>query len=232
MNEGLLQGDEADISKMSYAVLPDIRRRYRVLPSGSALGRGNGPLLVSAKALSKKEMTGLCVAVPGKYTTASLLLRKFFPGIGCTRECLFSDVADAVLKGETEAGVLIHEGRFTYEEKGLNLVADLGREWETSCGLPLPLGGIVVSRRLPEDVQRKAGRVLRRSIEYALEHPSVSYDFVKRYAQEMDDDVIDRHIGLFVNHYSLDLGEEGRQAVQTLLSERMKADAFADVFVG
>ena len=138
----------SDISKISYAVLPMIRNDYQVLDSGSALGRGNGPLLVSRHALQPSELQGVRIAVPGLHTTAHLLLKRLFPGVGPCTPHLFSDIAPIVARGDFEAGVLIHEGRFTYTSYGLQRVADLGLLWEQTTALPLPLGAIVVSRKL------------------------------------------------------------------------------------
>ena len=141
------------------------------------------------------------------------------------RVYLFSDVADAVMSDECDAGVLIHEGRFTYREKGLRLVADLGEEWETKTGLPLPLGAIAGSRRFDRQTQRKIDRVLRRSVEFAFAEPSASAEFVRGYAQELSEEVTRRHIELFVNEYSVDLGAEGKKAVCALL-ERKEEEIF------
>lgn len=216
LNQEALQGTP-HISKLSYAVVPRVSDRYQVLNSGSALGRGNGPLLVSRHKLYPDELGDVCVAIPGEYTTANRLLSVIFPEISRRRVYLFSDVADAVMSDECDAGVLIHEGRFTYRKKGLQLVADLGEEWEKRTGLPLPLGAIVVSRELDPALRHTIDRVLRRSVTYAMAHPQASAEFVREHAQELDDEVMRSHIELFVNAYSVDLGEEGRRAVMRLL---------------
>ena len=223
LNRLALSG-EADITKCSYAVVPQIIDEYQILNSGSALGRGNGPLLVSKRPLDRNGLSGLTVAIPGERTTANLLLKSLFPEMQDKREMLFSEVIPAVVAGKADAGVLIHEGRFVYREKGLSLVADLGMEWETRYGLPLPLGAIAVRRSLPEELKRKMDRLLSRSVGYAFENPDESRAFIKRYAKELDDDVIRSHIDLFVNSYSLDLGEEGRKAVARLIGDSMPAD--------
>ncbi len=206
-----------DISKISYAIVPQICDKYKLLNSGSALGRGNGPLLVSKYKIYPDEMSDVKVAIPGIHTTANLLMEKIFPVVKEKNVYLFSDIADAVLDGECDAGVLIHEGRFTYKKKGLRLIADLGIEWEKQTSLPLPLGAIAVSRRLDKATQEKIDRVVRRSVEYAFAHPAVSAPFIKEYAQELSEEVTAQHIELFVNNFSIDLGEEGRKAVRTLL---------------
>lgn len=212
LNAGVMQG-VPDVSKISCAVLPAISERYRLLDSGAALGRGNGPLLVRRKG----EQGALRhIAVPGEHTTANALVARLFPEIEQRTPMLFSEIAATVERGEFDGGVLIHEGRFVYERRNLELVTDLGLEWEARTSLPLPLGGIVVRRDLPCEVQQKVERVLRRSIEYAFSNPMTSREFVKQHAQELEDDVIDKHIALFVNDFSLSLGEEGRAAMRTL----------------
>lgn len=212
LNAGVMQS-VPDVSKISCAVLPAISERYRLLDNGAALGRGNGPLLVRRKG----EQGALRhIAVPGEHTTANALVARLFPEIEQRTPMLFSEIAAAVERGEFDGGVLIHEGRFVYERRNLELVADLGLEWEARTSLPLPLGGIVVRRDLPCEVQQKVERVLRRSIEYAFSNPMTSREFVKQHAQELEDDVIDKHIALFVNDFSLSLGEEGRVAMRTL----------------
>lgn len=209
-------GGVSDVSKVSCAVLPEIAYAYRILDSGSALGRGNGPLLVGRAGVKDSGSGGLKVAVPGFRTTANLLISRLFPHITDKNEVLFSQIAESVASGRYDAGVLIHEGRFTYRKHGLELLADLGAEWERVTGLPLPLGSIVVSRRLPEEVQAAVGELLRESIRYALANPAASADFVKSHAQEMDDDVIRSHIGMFVNDFSISLGADGRRAIKKL----------------
>ena len=203
-----------DVSKISCAVLPAITHNYRVLSSGAALGRGNGPLLVRRKGESGPLRR---VAVPGKHTTANALIGRLFPEIEERVPMLFSRIAEAVERGDFDAGVLIHEGRFVYERRNLELVADLGVEWERQTSLPLPLGAIVVRRELSEEVAERVDRVLRRSIEFAFANPMLSRDYVKQHAQEMEDDVIDKHIALFVNQYSLSLSDEGRAAIEQLV---------------
>lgn len=214
--EELNHGVEAlgpDISKISCAVLPAIKQHYRLLDSGAALGRGNGPLLVRRKG-DKGAIKHLLV--PGVHTTANALVGRLFPQIEYREPMLFSKIAEAVERGDADAGVLIHEGRFVYERRNLELVADLGIEWERQTDLPLPLGGIVIRRELGDDVRHKVERVLRRSIEYAFDNPLLSRDYIKAHAQEMEDDVIEKHIALFVNNFSLSLGEQGRRAITLL----------------
>lgn len=219
LNQAAL-GRKADITKCSTALLPYILERYSLLDSGSALGRGNGPLLVRR---SGDKTPIRHVAVPGLYTTANSLINRLFPMIMKRTPMLFSEIAEAVEFGHFDAGVLIHEGRFVYERRNLELVADLGLEWERRMELPLPLGSIVVARDLGNDVAEKFDRLLRRSIEYAFAHPEASREFIKAHAQELDDEVIDKHIALFVNDFSLSLGEEGRRAVEQLTGIQLEA---------
>ena len=192
LNRGV-QAGEADVSKISCAVLPAVADRYALLDSGAALGRGNGPLLVR-RAGDRSPIRR--VAVPGVHTTANALMMRLFPRITERTPLLFSQIAAAVERGDFDAGVLIHEGRFVYR--------------------PLPLGGIAAKRSLPEAVRRQVETLIRQSIEYAFAHPEASRAYIKEHAQELDDAVIDAHIALFVNDYSLSLGDEGRRAVEAL----------------
>lgn len=212
LNRGA-QAGRADISKISCAALPAIADRYELLDSGAALGRGNGPLLVRRTGDISPIRR---IAVPGLHTTANALIEKLFPEITERTPILFSEIAAAVEQGSFDAGVLIHEGRFVYRERNLEQVADLGLLWEQKTGLPLPLGGIVASRSLPEAIRRQVESLLRKSIDHAFAHPAVSRTYVKMHAQELDDAVIDSHIALFVNEFSRTLGNEGRRAIEAL----------------
>jgi len=203
---------DPEVCKISYRLLSEIFDRYRLLPCGSALGFGNGPLLVAREPLAAIT-SNTRIATPGIHTTASFLLRFAYPQAVNTTPILFSEISGALLRNEFDAGVLIHEGRFVYQEQGLHLVADLGKCWEERTGLPIPLGGIVVSRKVPEEIQHKVARILHRSILHAMEHPSDSWEYVQSNARELDAHVIQSHINLFVNEYTLDLGALGRKAV-------------------
>ena len=213
LNARVMQG-VPHVSKISAAVLPLIAGKYRVLDCGAALGRGNGPLLVRRRGDSTPIRR---VAVPGLHTTAAMLMRRLFPEITDATPLLFSEIAEAVERGDFDAGVLIHEGRFVYAQRNLELAADLGALWEQRTGLPLPLGLIVVRRDLPAEVQELVERTLHRSIEFAFANPRVSRDYVKSHARELDDEVIDKHIAMFVYDFSLSLGDEGRRAVNMLI---------------
>ena len=188
-----------------------------LLGAGSALGRGCGPLVISKRPIRVEELAAgrLRVAVPGLYTTANFLFSLAFPNARDKSWLIFSDIESAVLRGDYDAGVIIHENRFTYEDKGLVKVADLGEFWEQETGALIPLGGIVIRRSLSDEVKHALNRVVRRSIEYAFAHPDVSLPYVRAHAQEMSEAVMYRHIELYVNEYSLDLGAEGRAAVRT-----------------
>ena len=206
-------GSLSDISKISCAILPKIDSHYLLCDSGAALGRGNGPLLVRPEGSAG---TLRSVAVPGLNTTAAALLRRFYPDVEIVTPILFSDIAEAVERGDFDAGILIHEGRFVYQQRNLELVADLGALWENSTSLPLPLGGIVIRKSLPSDVVERFEKVLKRSVEYAFANPMTSRNYIKEHAQELDDTVIESHISLFVNEFSLSLGDVGRRAVLEL----------------
>lgn len=217
LNKGVLRG-EPDISKISYSVYPQIADRYVLLDSGSALGRGNGQLLVR-RAGERSPIRR--VASPGLNTTANALLVRYFPNVEAVEPMLFSEIAEAVERGEVDAGVLIHEGRFVYERRQLELVADLGQLWEQETGMPLPLGAIVAKRELGSEQIAAFEQLLAESVRYAMAHPAASREFVKEHAQELEDEVIDKHIALFVNDFTISLGDEGRRAVECLTSVRV-----------
>ncbi len=202
-----------DITKLSYHAFAYLTDRYNLLDAGSALGNNCGPLLVACQPLSAEAIAAGPVAIPGKMTTANFLLSLAFPAAKNKVETLFSSIEDAVLDGKAVAGLIIHENRFTYQQKGLVKLIDLGEYWESTTGLPIPLGGIVVRNTLPAEVQRKVNRVLRRSVEYAFAHPEAVMPFVRAHAQAMDDLVMQAHIDLYVTHYTLDLGVPGRSAI-------------------
>jgi 1,4-dihydroxy-6-naphthoate synthase len=213
-----------DITKLSYHAYAYCANRYVLLDAGSALGRNCGPLLISKRPIAKEDVAagGLKIAIPGKYTTANFLLGLAFPAARDRTELLFSEIEPALAADRFDAGLIIHENRFTYEAKGLRKIIDLGEFWEEQTGAPIPLGGIVIRRSLPDEVKRRVNRVLRRSVEYAFAHRQASLPFVREHAHEMSEDVIYRHIDLYVNEYSVDLGAEGRRAVE-LLFDRARA---------
>lgn len=200
LNERAERG-EAEVTKVSTAAYGRLRDRYVLLRAGGAAGYGVGPIIV---ARSAREVGGR-VAIPGERTTAALLLRLL--GRFDTVPMRFDQIEDAVLKGEVECGVLIHEGRFTYQARGLTLIADLGAAWEQRMQCPLPLAGIAIRRDLAPAMATLMDRALRLSVEYAFAHPEASRGYVAAHAQEMDPDVMARHIRLYVNEYTLALDE-------------------------
>lgn len=207
-----------DVTKLSFHAYAYCADQYVLLDAGSALGRGCGPLLISKRAITQEEAAagGLRIAIPGRYTTANFLLGFAFPQARDRTELVFSDIEPAVADRRFDAGLIIHENRFTYAAKGLRKIVDLGEHWEAATGAPIPLGGIVIRRALPEDVKHAVNRVLRRSVEYAFAHREASLPYVRAHAQEMSEAVMYQHIDLYVNDYSVDLGAEGRRAVQVL----------------
>lgn len=215
LNQKALKG-LLDITKLSYHAYAHLTDKYVLLDAGSALGRNCGPLLIAKRPLTKAEIADGPIAIPGRLTTANFLLSLAYPRAQNKQEFLFSDIEQAVLKEEVVAGLIIHENRFTYQEKGLVKIQDLGEFWEGSTGHPIPLGGIVAHRRLANETRQKINRVLARSVAYALEQPSATRDYVRAHAQEMDEAVMYAHIGLYVNDFTKDLGTEGRAAVRAL----------------
>ena len=224
LNAAALAG-AAQVTKLSYHAFAYCIDRYVLLDAGSALGRGCGPLLIARRPIAADEVArgDLRIAIPGKYTTANFLLGLAFPRARNTTEMLFSDIESAVADRRVDAGVIIHENRFTYESKGLRKIVDLGEFWERETGAPIPLGGIVAGRELPDDVKRSVNRLIRRSVEYAFAHRDTSLPFVRAHAQEMSEEVMYRHIDLYVNEFSIDLGAEGRRAVRTLFDRARAA---------
>jgi 1,4-dihydroxy-6-naphthoate synthase len=207
---------DLDITKMSYYAYAYAAQNYLILDSGSALGHRNGPLLISKKKIDPSEISGARIAIPGKYTTANMLFSIAWPDAQNKTEYLFSDIERAILNDEVDAGLIIHETRFTYNKKGLLKVADMGEYWEKLTGLPIPLGTIVINRRVPAQTALKVNRIIRRSLEYAYHDSIASYDFVVSNAKEMDSAVMNNHIKLFVNKFTLNLGKEGRKAITEL----------------
>ena len=212
---------EADVTKLSYHAYAYCISDYVLLDAGSALGRNCGPLLISKRPIAQGEVAAgaLRIAIPGKYTTANFLLGLAFPQAQDKTALVFSDIEGALLADRFDTGLIIHENRFTYEARGLKKIIDLGEYWESATGAPIPLGGIVIKRSLADDVKQRVNRVLRRSVEHAFANRSASLDYVRAHAQEMSDDVMYRHIDLYVNEFSVDLGTEGRRAVELLFAK-------------
>jgi len=221
LNQRLAAG-EFDVAKASFHLALEYAHELVVLPSGSALGFGNGPLLLARAAgleLAQGELRVLC---PGAHTTASLLFDLFHPGAGRVEQVVFSEVMPALEAGRADFGVCIHEGRFTWEARGLAFVEDLGATWEATTGAPLPLGGIVGRKSLGTELLQDVQRCVRASLDHGLDQRSETLATMRRYAQEQSDDVLFAHVDLYVNEFTRDLGETGRAALREL-SERARA---------
>jgi len=214
-----------DMTKMSYAQYLNIKENYQLLTSGSALGNNNGPLLISKRKIYPDEINNISIAIPGINTTANLLMSDAFPEANDKREYLFSDIEEAILTNEVDAGVIIHETRFTYHKKGLKLIADLGKVWQEKTNLPIPLGGIVIRREFDSETKNDIDRLLSKSIQFAFDNPDESYKFVKNNAQNMADDVMFNHIRLYVNSYSKAITDKGKEAVISLLKKHSLWDS-------
>ena len=225
LNEWAIQG-KLDISKVSYGVLPHILKTYIVLQSGGALGKGVGPLLISkTETLTQQDVNGLKIAIPGINTTANLLFSYAFPTAKNKQFMLFHEIEDAVINGIVDVGVIIHENRFTYQQKGLKKMLDLGSYWEEMMKVPIPLGGIVSKRQFDIGLQKQLNKLIKKSVEYAFENYPHLSDYVKNHAQAMSEPVMRQHIDLYVNNFSIDLGLEGKIAVNKLLELSHKINA-------
>jgi 1,4-dihydroxy-6-naphthoate synthase len=215
LNRMALEG-KLDITKISYNAFSHVHYMYQLLNSGSALGNNCGPLLIVKNHLSEEELDNARIAIPGKNTTANFLMSFAFPKAQNKKELFFSDIEKAILNDEVDAGVIIHENRFTYQQKGLYRIADLGEVWEQKTGFPIPLGGIAIHRRLRPEVRRQFDVLLQQSVQFGFNNPNASMEYVKCHAQEMDEKVIRLHIDLYVNEYSLDLGTKGKAAISKM----------------
>ena len=216
LNQWALQG-RLDITKLSFPAFFQSIDKYLLLNSGSALGKGVGPLLISKSGVKDQEqkMENLVIALPGLHTTANLLFSFAYPNALKKKFMIFSSIEEAVLSGKTDLGVIIHENRFTYKQKGLHKIRDLGEYWEQQMNAPIPLGAIAIRRKLGA-VAGKVNSLIKQSLDYAYSNYPFIADYVKQHSQEMSEDVMRQHIDLYVNNYSLDLGIEGRLAIETL----------------
>jgi 1,4-dihydroxy-6-naphthoate synthase len=205
------------LSKISYGVLPLVLDGYALLDAGGALGKGVGPLLIARQPIPADQLQHCTIAIPGQQTTAHLLFSLAYPEVTQKKFMIFSAIEDAVLSGQVDCGVIIHENRFTYQQRGLVKITDLGAFWEASTGAPIPLGGIIARKDLSPGLAEKINGLIRKSLEYAFQHYPALPDYVKQHSQEMEEHVMRQHIDLYVNNYSLSLGEDGMQAVRTLL---------------
>lgn len=219
LNQKAMKG-ELDITKLSFHAFAYVYEQYALLDAGSALGFGVGPLLIAKNEYLANHPdhinAELRVGIPGKYTTANFLLGIAFPHLVQKEEMVFSAIEQALLTDQIDLGLIIHENRFTYMDKGLHKVMDLGSYWEQQTGCAIPLGGIVINRDLDQETKEKVNRVLRKSVEFAFANPKSGIEFIKQYAQEMSEEVMYKHIDLYVNKYSIDLGMEGRKAIDVL----------------
>ena len=219
LNQKALKG-VLDISKLSFHAFAHVAAQYALLDSGSALGFGVGPLLICKNERfldpSQLERSNPSIGIPGVLTTANFLLGIAYPNLQNKVLKVFSDIEESLISGEIDLGLIIHENRFTYAEKGLSKIVDLGSFWENLTGCAIPLGGIVINRNIDPEVQHKVNRVLRKSVEYAFANPKSGINFIREHAQEMEEAVMYKHIELYVNQYSLDLGTEGRKAIDIL----------------
>jgi 1,4-dihydroxy-6-naphthoate synthase len=234
LNNIAIQND-SDILKISYAVYPFISKNFAILDSGSAIGYHNGPLLVSKTKIYPDEINSLKIAIPGIHTTANLLLSIIYPLAKFKTEYLFSDIEDVVLSGEMDAGLIIHENRFTYLKKGLRKISDIGEDWNDLTNLPIPLGAIVANRKLPVPLIIKFNNLLRESIEFALQNPNSGYNFIKKYSYNLDADIIKKHIDLYVNNFSVNMGIKGKESVFELFNKakelKLLPEITDDIFI-
>ncbi|MEO7961806.1 MAG: 1,4-dihydroxy-6-naphthoate synthase [Ginsengibacter sp.] len=213
----LAMASELDVTKISYGVLPKILDKYEVLNSGSALGSGVGPLLIANENVSFADVPEYTIGIPGENTTAHLLFSLAFPVAKNKVFLRYDQIEDFVIGGEKQLGVIIHENRFTYAAKGLHKIVDLGNYWEEKTGYAIPLGGIVAKKSIDAKLVNKIDILIRKSIEYAFSNYPEIPDYVKEHSQEMDTNVMKQHIDLYVNEYSLDLGNTGKAAINKLL---------------
>jgi 1,4-dihydroxy-6-naphthoate synthase len=208
--------DQLDMTKISFHALGHLRNRYCLLHAGGALGRGCGPLVIAREPLSSEDLADKKIAIPGKLTTAALLLRLFNSNIKNLVVLPFHEIMSATQSGEVDAGLIIHESRFTYPDYGLHKVIDLGEWWESETGHPIPLGGILARRDLGIETIQKIDHSLRASVEFAHNNPNAVKDYIRQHAQEMDHHVMQQHIDLYVNDYTLDYMTDGEAAITDL----------------
>lgn len=233
LNQKALKG-ELDITKLSFHAYAYVLDKYILLRAGSALGFNCGPLLIEKQSPANRELrnglpvldSDLKIAIPGKMTTANFLFSLAYPHLKNKTEMVFSDIEEAVLSGKVDAGLIIHENRFTYEQKGLKKIIDLGEFWDSLIHAPIPLGGIVIKRDLDASIQQKVNRLIRKSVEYAFTNPESSMPYVKEHAQEMSEDVMKKHINLYVNSFSVELGNEGEKAVKLMFDKAKETGLF------
>ena len=223
LNE-LAKKERLDLTKISYGVLPLVAKNYVVMNSGSALGKGVGPLLISQKPVDFDQVEHYTIAIPGENTTAHLLFSLAFPNAKNKIFKRYDEIESSVLQSEKILGVIIHENRFTYMDRGLYKIVDLGNFWEEKTGLPIPLGGIVAKRSFDENVLMKVDALIKESMKYAFENYPLITGYVKQHSQEMEVEVMKKHIDLYVNKFSINLGKDGRNAIQKFMQVYMETN--------
>lgn len=232
LNQKAFRG-ELDITKLSFHAFAYVHEQYALLDSGSALGFGVGPLLICHNEALRQKKTysdaAYTVGIPGRYTTANFLLGIAFPHLTDKQEMLFSEIETALLEDKIDLGLIIHENRFTYAEKGLYKILDLGNYWEQLTGCAIPLGGIVINRNLDQEVKEKVNRLIKKSVEFAFANPKSGLEFIRQHAQEMSEEVMYKHIDLYVNQYSIELGTEGRKAIDGLFTMAQEKGLIAPI---
>jgi len=211
-----------DVTAISFAAYPYLKDKYVLLDSGASFGEGYGPMVVATKPLSPKEIAGQRIAVPGLRTSAYLALRLFEPNFEAV-PTPFDRILNAVTEGSVRAGLIIHEGQLMYSQMGLHRIVDLGQWWKETTTLPLPLGGNAVRRALGPDIAQRISEAIRESVAYALEHREEALNYALQFARDMDADLADKFVGMYVNRWTLDYGEVGRSAVQELLDRGVRA---------
>ena len=211
-----------DVTAISFHAFPYIQDKYALLPSGGSVGDGYGPMIVATRSFTQSEIKRKRIAIPGKLTTAYLALQLFSPGID-TEVVPFDQIIPEVLEGKHEAGLIIHEGQLTYSKAGLHRIVDLGKWWQKMTGLPLPLGGNAIRRDLGSELMLQVGTALRDSIQYALDHREEALAYAMQFARDLDPQLADKFVGMYVNERTIDYGPDGREAVRRLLDMGHKA---------
>ena len=208
-----------DISKLSFNAFTKVTDEYQLLSAGAALGKNCGPILIAKNPIPLAELADKTIAIPGVNTTANLMMSLALPHANQKEIIVFSDIEEAVLSGKVDAGLIIHESRFTYKAKGLKKLLDVGEYWEEETKTPIPLGGITIAKDLNDDIKQKVNSIVAASVAYAFEYPKSGIAYIKEHAQEMDENVMFAHINLYVNEYSKDLGKEGRSSIRRLFEK-------------
>lgn len=227
LNRNAISG-QLDVTKLSFHAYAFALDKYILLRAGSALGFNCGPLLIKRKGSLLKNSTEWKVAIPGKLTTANFLLSLAYPQVKNKIEMVFSDIENAVLTGEVDAGLIIHENRFTYSDKGLEKIMDLGEYWDSLINAPIPLGGIAIKRNFQDGLKEKVNSLIKESVKFAFANPESSMPYVRLHAQEMSEEVMKKHINLYVNDFSADLGEVGKNAVTLMFDKAKELGLFDD----